>query len=142
MSRVESSASLSLSAAISGRRSVLRWEIDDDHDEGTVTATAWRRDDWRPIHDIEPVCEYTLSPAAAELAAAEIDKGVGIEAAIAEACAKENHERGDLCPRGECDTCDRSRREIARLDARERMLEDRGDFLRDEGKDERIGRVA
>ena len=137
--RDDSDASLSLSAAISGRRSPLSWSVTDDQDEGTVTVTGYRSPDWRPVHDQEPVCEYTLTPRAAELAVEAIENGCSIEGALHEECCRETHERGELCRVTTCDECDNARRRVARLDARERILEDRGDWLRDEGKDERIG---
>mgnify|MGYP001594700552 CR=1 FL=1 len=137
MQKTASDAFLALSTAIVGRRSVHRWDVTEDTDEGTVTATAWRRDDWRPSHDIQEVTSYTLSPAAAELAAAAMDRGVGIESALADECARETHERGDLCPRGECESCDDHRRAVASYDERQRR-EDAAEFAAECARDDRM----
>ena len=108
--KTPSDASLTLSAAISGRRSPLSWSVTDDQDEGTVTVTGYRSPDWRPVHDQEAACEYTLGHRAAELAAEAIENGCSIEGALWEECCRETHERGELCRRAAgCEACSRRR---------------------------------
>ncbi len=88
----ESDACASLSAAISGRRSPLSWSVHDDHDEGTVTATGYREADRRPVHDQEAACDFCVTHAQAEHAAALIEAGEDVEEALLASSARAESE--------------------------------------------------